>query len=106
MMTTKEVFDKVGGFEEKLQEVFSDVDYCLKVREEGYLIVMNPDVRLYFHESKETEDRTDEYKQIYDSEEKYMSERWKEILEAGDPYYNKNLTLLRGDFSMRDQNEV
>ena len=105
MMTTKEVFDKVGGFEEKLRESFGDVDYCLRVREEGYLVVMNPDVRIYYHKSKEPDNRNEEYQKEYDLEEKYMTERWKEILAAGDPYYNKNLTLLRSDFSMKDKNE-
>lgn len=38
-MVKKEAFEKVGGFEEKLAVAFNDVDFCLKVRHAGYLVV-------------------------------------------------------------------
>ena len=31
-------------------------------------------------------------------ESELFRSRWKKELELGDPYYNPNLTLLRGDF--------
>ena len=42
-----------------------------------------------------------------DSQEKYrrFEEKWPDILEKGDPFYNKNLTLKRGDCSLRKRNE-
>ncbi len=51
-MVKKEAFEKVGGFEEKLAVAFNDVDFCLKVRHAGYLVVYDPYAELYHHESK------------------------------------------------------
>jgi len=43
LMTRREVFDEVGGFDEKqLPVTFNDVDLCLKMRRAGYLIVYTP----------------------------------------------------------------
>jgi len=52
LLTRREVFDEVGGFdEERLPVTFSDVDLCLKMRRAGYLIVYTPFAKLYHHES-------------------------------------------------------
>ena len=51
-MVKKEAFEKVGGFEEKLAVAFNDVDFCLKVRHAGYLVVYDPYAELYHYESK------------------------------------------------------
>ena len=48
-MVKKEAFEKVGGFEEKLAVAFNDVDFCLKVRHAGYLVVYDPYAELYHH---------------------------------------------------------
>ena len=48
----KEVFEQAGGFTEELAVAFNDVDLCLKVRKNGYLIVYDPYAKLYHMESK------------------------------------------------------
>ena len=35
----KSVFDEVDGLDEEFQVAFNDVDFCLRIREKGYLIV-------------------------------------------------------------------
>ena len=47
MMVKKSVFEEVGGFEEELKVAFNDIDFCLKIREKGHLIVYDPYVELY-----------------------------------------------------------
>lgn len=48
----REVFDKVGGFdEEHLAVSFNDVDFCIRVREAGYRIIWTPGAELYHYES-------------------------------------------------------
>ena len=42
LMVKKSKFDEVGGFDEQLAVAFNDVDFCLKLREKGYLNVFNP----------------------------------------------------------------
>jgi len=42
LMTKRKLFQRVGGFDERYgQGTFEDVDYCLKLRELGYNIVVN-----------------------------------------------------------------
>ena len=94
LLTRRDVFDKVGGFdEEQLPVTFSDVDLCLKIRRAGYLVVYTPFARLYHHESG-TRRRT-----VEPLETGVMRERWAKALEY-DPYYNPNLSRERADFSL------
>ncbi len=102
MMTRKSIFKTVGGFDEQLSHAFNDVDYCLKIREKGYLIVYTPYAEFYHHESisRGYED-TPEKEARFESEKEYFGRRWKDILVNGDPYYNPNLTIDREDFSIK-----
>lgn len=103
MMTKKNLFLKVGGFDEAYKVAFNDVDYCMKIRELDKLVVYNPYAMLYHYESKSrgAED-TPEKVQRFNSEVDRFASKWPDILEKGDPYYNVNLTLDKADFSLRD----
>ena len=93
-MMRRSVFDEVGGFDENLKVAFGDVDLCLRVRENGYLVVYTPYATAYHHESA-TRGR------LHPAEdETYMINRWGDAIIRGDPYYNPNLTLLRQDYSL------
>lgn len=107
MMTPKEVFEKAGGFGEEFQVAYNDVDYCLKVRDMGLLVVYNAFVEAYHYESSSrgAED-TPEKKKRLKKESALFSEKWPEILKEGDPYYNVNLTLDNGDCRLRGQAEA
>lgn len=101
LIVRKEVYEQVGGLdEENLKVAFNDVDFCLKVREEGYLNVWTPYAELYHHESKSrgAED-TPEKQARFQKEVLWMKEKWASVLEA-DPYYNTHLTLKHEDFSL------
>ena len=51
-MTPKSIYDEVGYMNEKYKVAFNDVDFCLKIRETGKLIVYNPFVQFIHYESK------------------------------------------------------
>ena len=94
LLTRREVFDEVGGFdEERLPVTFSDVDLCLKMRRAGYRIVYTPFAKLYHHESGTRRPAVEPL------ETEVMRERWPDVL-AHDPYYNPNLSRERADFSL------
>jgi GT2 family glycosyltransferase len=101
MLTRRSIFDQVGGFDESVTHAFNDVDLCLKIREKGYRIVYTPYAELYHHESlsRGYED-TPEKQARFQREIDYIYERWKTILEAGDPYYNPNLTLKNSGWTV------
>ena len=102
MMMKRSAFDKAGGFTEKLSVAFNDVDLCLKNRKAGYLVVYDPYVKLYHMESKTRGAENDDAKiRRFQSEIEYMRSNWIDILKNGDPYYNKNLSLTKWNYSLK-----
>ena len=101
-LVPRRVWEQVGGLDEGFAVAFNDVDLCLRIRKAGYLIVWTPYAELYHYESKSRgyED-TPEKKKRFEGERNRLRERWGNVIDAGDPYYNPNLTLDREDFSFR-----
>lgn len=102
MMIRRDVWDMVGGLDEKFVVAFNDIDVCLRIRQKGYLIVWTPYAELYHYESKSRgyED-TPEKQRRFQNEARLLRDRWARDLAIGDPYYNPNLTLDREDFSLK-----
>ena len=103
MLSKRSVFDAVHGFSEELAVAFNDIDYCMKVRALGKLVVYAPYALLYHYESKSRglED-TPEKVARFNREVKIFADKWPDILKHGDPYYNPNLTLRKSNFALRD----
>lgn len=102
MMVKRSAFEAVGGFTEALAVAFNDVDFCLKIREKGDLIVYDPYVQLYHMESKTRgQEDSEEKVRRFQSEIEYMRSHWIDILKNGDPYYNKNLSLTKWNYSLK-----
>jgi GT2 family glycosyltransferase len=85
MMSRREVFESLEGFDESLPVAFNDIDYCLRVREKDLLVIYTPLAELVHHESK-SRGHTDDAKEL-----PYFRSRWRDLLLEGDPYYNPNL---------------
>lgn len=102
MIMKKQVFDQVGGFTEELAVAFNDVDLCLKINKAGRLVVYDPYVQLYHMESKTrgAEDSKEKVRR-FQTEIEYMRCHWLDILKNGDPYYNKNLSLTKWNYSLK-----
>jgi GT2 family glycosyltransferase len=96
-MTRREIFEALGGFDERFGTDFNDVDYCLRVREAGYRIVATPFARLYHFEVATFGSREHV---VNPDEVRLMSARWSHVI-AHDPYYNPNLTRTALDYSLR-----
>ena len=104
MMIRREVYDQLNGYDESFEVAFNDVDFCMRVRQAGYLIVFTPFAELYHYESKPRgQDEAPEKRARFVGEVTRFQERWKKELAAGDPYYNPNFSLDREDFSIRQQ---
>jgi GT2 family glycosyltransferase len=94
MMMRHQVFDDIGGFDEENFPVsYNDVDLCLRLNRQGYLITYTPYALLYHHESATRGLRR------YPREESFLRGRWANEL-ISDKYYNPNLTLRTEDFSV------
>src|SRR4030065_217532 len=103
LMTKKNIFKEVGGFDEKFVLAFNDVDFCVKVHEHGYNIVWTPYAELYHYESKTRgyED-TDEKKTRFWGEVDIFRAKWLNILQKGDPYFfrKENYVYTKSEFSI------
>jgi GT2 family glycosyltransferase len=102
LMVKKRIYEEVIGLnEDNLKIAFNDVDFCLRIREKGYLNIYTPYSEAYHHESisRGKEDSSEKIRR-FNFEVKYMKTRHQDILEKGDPYYHRNLTLNREDFSL------
>lgn len=103
LLTKRSLFDQVGGFTEKLAVAFNDVDYCMKVRALGKLVVYNPYAKFYHYESKSRgmEDTPEKLARFH-SEILTFGTTWKDILRDGDPYYSPALTFRKANFALKD----
>lgn len=89
------IFSEMNGFDEQLENVLFDIDFCLRVRNQGYWLVWTPyTVRSSVDEiRKEVDGGSNEAS-------RFLS-RWSELLRNGDPYYNPNLTSRAEDWSIK-----
>ncbi|MCD8327424.1 MAG: glycosyltransferase [Lachnospiraceae bacterium] len=102
LMVRKSLFDQVKGLDEGFAISLNDVDFCLKLRQLGYLNVFTPFAELYHYESASRGlDDAGEKAERYNKESERFRDKWREVLEKGDPYYNPNFSLDRSDFSLK-----
>lgn len=101
LLVSKEIYRRVGGLdEENLKIAYNDIDFCLKVIQQGYRIVYTPYAELYHYESasrgyENTPEKEERFKQEY----RYFQSKWKEIIRH-DPAYNPNLTVEPGAYGL------
>lgn len=102
LMVSKEIYDRLNGLDETFAVALNDVDFCLRARELGYLNVFTPFAELYHFESKsrgldEAPQKAERYQQECDR----FKERYKELIDQGDPYYNPNFSLDSSMFLLK-----
>jgi GT2 family glycosyltransferase len=95
LMIRKALFEETGGFNPHFFTAYQDVDFCLRLRARGLRVIYTPQALLLHHESLSR-------RSYYDMVDRMLFlDRWESIIEQGDPYYNRNLDLERGDYSRR-----
>ena len=101
MLSRKAVFAEVGEFNgTQLKVAWNDVDYCLRLQERGYRVVMNPHAVLYHLESQSRGDDKNP------AEVTYMKGHWQRYI-AHDPFFNDNFSRADSSFRVKtDPNEA
>jgi len=102
MMIKKTKYKEIGGLDdENLAVAYNDIDFCLKLLDKGYRNVFTPHSKATHYESisRGYEDTDDKMQRLL-KEQKYFLDTWADFLEAGDPYYNPNLSLKNERFSL------
>lgn len=98
LMIRAPLFREIGGFNPHFFTAYQDVDLCLRVRARGLRVICTPRARLLHDEFVS---RPQSYYDMVDR--MLLLDQWEEVIERGDPYYNPNLDLERGDFSPRSR---
>lgn len=89
LMLRKAVFAAVGGFDEQdLAQSLNDVDLCLRIGQQGYLLVWTPHAQLAL--GAQPPRVADQARS--DQEQEVFYKRWLPVI-ARDPAYNVNLAL-------------
>ncbi len=99
MMMRRDVFDRLGGFDENFVLCGSDVEICLRAWDRGYRVVYNPFAELIHHE-QQTRGGDVPASDYVESLKHYG--RW---LLVGDPYWSPNLSLWSRKPSFRYRSE-
>jgi GT2 family glycosyltransferase len=76
----------LGGFDTAFPVNYNDVDLCLRARRAGYEVIFESRARLRHDEARSRNSRTSY------AERRLFFERWRDIIEAGDPYYTPHLS--------------
>lgn len=104
-MTSLTKFRSIGGFDKRYRQSLFDVDYCLKARNAGYLVVFTPYSELVnFEYSSRMVLKKLSKKDTDDEDMQTFKQKWENIIENGDPYYNRNLSLSNERFTVKRPN--
>jgi GT2 family glycosyltransferase len=101
LMMRREIFDRIGGFDEDFAIGFNDTDLCLRIAAAGYRILYDGSTMLYHYESAT---RADTKQVLHPEDTARMVARWGNKLQGGDPWYNPLLSLITQDHVPREDN--
>jgi ADP-heptose:LPS heptosyltransferase/GT2 family glycosyltransferase len=94
LMTRRETFEALGGFDETHDVINNDVDYCLRIWQKGLRSIYTPHARLIHHELASRSEVGDSYNTAG------FEGKWRSVFVSGDPFFNPRLTKERDDYSI------
>jgi len=100
IVVRRATWEALGGLDEKYQVAFNDIDFCMRVYNYGEKISYTPHAQLVHYESVSRGLDTHGEKLLrFWNEVTMMREQWGAEI-ARDPYYNPNLALQHGTFTL------
>ena len=90
LLMRRNVFEEISGFDEAIAVGFGDTDLCLRAGKKGYRVLFCPFAQLVHHESYT---RGTSSVDTHPNDTALFKFKWREVLKAGDPYYNPGLSL-------------
>lgn len=88
----REVFDAVGGYNERFVIDYADVDFCLRVNKAGYRVVYDGDIEFYHYENATRGHAlTKEQRIRLEKEHAYLHYLWADVFLEGDPFMSNCL---------------
>jgi O-antigen biosynthesis protein len=84
-MVRRDVFDRLGGFDEAHDVINNDLDFCLRAQARGYAVIFTPHAELLHHELASRADVEDTF------DAARFTAEWRVALLRGDPYHSRRL---------------
>ncbi len=100
-MIQRKKWADAGGFDPRYECALADIDLCLKLRAKGFRNLWTPYACLAGGRAKDYRLDVGGEHPEYARDKAVFRERWAAALEAGDPYYNPNLSLKHEDWRIR-----
>lgn len=100
LLMRKEAFDAIQGYDEQLAVGFGDVDLCLRALEQGWRILYCPQASLIHHESY-SRGKAEGY-DPHPEDSALFTTRWRNWLNAGDPYFHPVYSNNHTDWVVKD----
>ncbi len=95
LLTKRNVFDAVGGMDEDLSVNFNDVDYCMRVQQAGFAVLVQLATRLRHYESVTRSPATSRENTIdFGREHGIFLGRWQRYVTLGEHFYSKNFRYM------------
>jgi ADP-heptose:LPS heptosyltransferase/GT2 family glycosyltransferase len=86
LLTRREVFERLGCFEEAHGVINNDLDYCLKAARAGLFTIFTPHARLIHHERGSRGEEQEDY------DIAAFRKKWHAAFAEGDPYHHPLLS--------------
>ncbi len=86
VMFRRDAFAAAGGMDQKFRGIYRDADYCFRLQQSGYQVVVIPEVTAVEYEPQEADVSSERQKKLF-------LDRWEQKLKQPDPCYNCNLSL-------------
>ena len=97
-MIRRGLFQQAGGFDAGYQDSLFDIDFCLKLGEQGLRNLWVPDACLKMGTPRNLRMEVGAEQPSYPSDSAFFRQKWQKQLAAGDPFYNPNLSLDHEDW--------
>jgi GT2 family glycosyltransferase len=94
LLSRRDCFEAAAGFDETFRLVANDIDYCLRLAEQGLSTVLAASAVLTHHEGVSRGGALE-----VDDLERFW-QRWRGRLPADDPFTNPNLSVEKDDWSV------
>lgn len=72
MFVKKSLFEKINGFDEKFFMYFEDQDFCLRLKDQGFLCLFYPNFKIIHHNGKSWKNNFQNQKSAYYQSQKYF----------------------------------
>lgn len=99
LMVKKSTYQAVQGFDPEFIKPFNALDFCLKIRALDQQIVYTPYAQFRYHRHRQSKSAC--IKSLALESAQQLKDKWSQIYQEGDPYYNRNFSLRRYDCSLK-----